>query len=429
MMIYIAVNGDDVGTRIGEHIASDDHESLQATRGAVQQAHQQIADWVTQNGGEEVSYSGDEGIYTIPEEAAEQLEDIRAQYEQTSGHTLTIGVGSSMSEASKALIYGKLNEKNQVVQYDPSLEDVISTEEGVPAQEPNDLSTEQPQDGEETYDKHPAEPEHEEEMAPEQEMEHDLAEQEEDEADPDNIEADEEAVTEGIDGKTFEQDYGTEDDEAEGQAEPENPDVADELGEDQPQEAIPTDEVEGESVYSDLAETGGEDPEAMGEEQVPGEEEPHDYNEDLTDMVESHMAGDEEMDERELAEGGLDEEVPAEEGMEGDGESIDPEQLKQDVARALMTFKQNKQMLEEAQTTNPEMYEATITMLRSMIDMAKELGIGTPVDEVPGEEEAAAAEEEAAPAEEEVTVEEAAAAEEEVAPAEEEEDGEKPEKK
>lgn len=127
--VFIAVNGDDVGHHIGNAIISDNHEELSRLSGSIKNAHQFIDQWVEQMGGKVHVTSGDEGIYSLPEEALSQLEDLRNEYKNMSGTTLTIGVGSTMSEASKALIYGKMNDKNQVVEYEPQIDDYISSED------------------------------------------------------------------------------------------------------------------------------------------------------------------------------------------------------------------------------------------------------------------------------------------------------------
>ena len=59
-MIYVAINGDDVGSKIGEAIASDDHEALQNTSNSINQSHDMIGKWVESVGGKPISSSGDE---------------------------------------------------------------------------------------------------------------------------------------------------------------------------------------------------------------------------------------------------------------------------------------------------------------------------------------------------------------------------------
>ena len=479
-MIYVAINGDDVGQRIGQAIASDDHKGLQDASGSVKQAHDMVQQWVEGHGGKVVTSSGDEGIYAVPEAALADLESIKASYQQISGHSVTIGTGSTMSEASKALIYGKLNDKDQIVQYEPSIDDYLSQddeedgssdmgEEGLP--QAGELEAESNSDAEEEVgasDPEQAEiaeddaealdpkeiagaaskdPEHEMEMSPNEEMAHDAAENEEDESDPDNIEADEEGGEEGINGKTDAEEENLESPEAQMGEEPpmgeESPEVPMEAPPAAAPEAAmgaaPQDEEGTESAYDDMAEapekpnmdampseapmqaapapkespmeaeleeTAGED--ALGEPQsqelaqeITGEESPeeseleetvgedalgedpaeeateepedsgYDQNDALSDMIYGHMEG--------------------EDNPEGSEENHDD--LKSDIAEALLAFKDNKDMLEAAREQNPKLYQAVITMLRSMVDMAKKLGFAPEEDAMAAEQGSAMEEE------------------------------------
>ena len=126
---YIAINGDNVGQGIGNAVASDDYEGLSKLSQNIKDSHGMIEGWIESKGGEVITSTGDEGIYAIPLEACEELESIKSQYQEMSGNTITIGVGSSMSEASKALIYGKLNEKDQIVEYFPEIESYLSEDD------------------------------------------------------------------------------------------------------------------------------------------------------------------------------------------------------------------------------------------------------------------------------------------------------------
>jgi hypothetical protein len=129
-LLYVAVNGDGIGEHIGNAILSDDHKTLSDVSKKFKAAHSQIEKWAEKKGGQVIASAGDESIFSLPEEAAGELEAIKAQYAQQSGATLTIGVGETISQASKALIYGKLNEKDQIVEYEPQMEDYINDEDG-----------------------------------------------------------------------------------------------------------------------------------------------------------------------------------------------------------------------------------------------------------------------------------------------------------
>jgi len=363
--IYVAINGDDVGNSIGSAIASDDRESLGSTTSTLKDIHSQIDQWVEQCGGEVVTSSGDEGIYKVPHECADHLEDIRSEYQEHTGHTLTIGVGQSMSEAAKALIYGKMNNKDQIVEYAPEMDEAISSETGemgtqgyeqqnegkLPAEEEmsyqkenaaqqeasmaeepdedmveEDGEGEADKDAEEIIEEASNDPEHEKDMTPEEEREHDAAENELDEMDDDIVEADEEANMEGIDGEAGEEDMQVDEDE-----------------------------------------NMEEEPEA----------DEGDHEDLLAEMVHAHMSGeeDEEMPEEEMMEEEVPEEMPEEEMMEEDQYSDEEiENLRADIAHSLNSFKANREMILQMQQASPEMYESLMVMLRSMIAMGRHMG-------------------------------------------------------
>ena len=76
-----------------------------------------VRDFVESNGGQMISFGGDEGVFTAPAEFVEFLDQLRKDYQYMVGATLSIGYGSKPSEAGKALLYAKEHGKDQVVPY------------------------------------------------------------------------------------------------------------------------------------------------------------------------------------------------------------------------------------------------------------------------------------------------------------------------
>jgi hypothetical protein len=83
-MIYVCINGDAVGTKIGEAILSDDHQALAGLSKKFKDAHTAIEKWAQRKGGEVVASAGDESIFSLPEEMVGELESIKSQYSQAS---------------------------------------------------------------------------------------------------------------------------------------------------------------------------------------------------------------------------------------------------------------------------------------------------------------------------------------------------------
>lgn len=471
--VYIAINGDDVGTRIGNAIANDDHEDLASATQSIDDAHKAIDEWAKMMGGKKITGSGDEAIYLVPQKALSKVDGMRQNYQDASGHGLTVGVGASMSQASKALIYGKMNGKNQTIHYDPNMEDYLSDDQDeqapqIPAEEelqdqaqqddevqegevgdedseampakapapkaagPDDMDSAPAMD-DGSDDEAAAEGDDEIQAAPDDQGDEAPIGNEEDVSD-DNEEAlnspDDSAPANKapkqkhgeLDGKTDE-DFGTADGEQ----------AADEAEMEDPQDpaADMQDEDTSDEEASDIAQEDDGSAEQTDEDHFDGHHAPpegafegsDDESEDgeqsddaLADMIHGDM-----QDEDTAA--GMPED---EQAAQDDGDHQD---LKQDIANALLAFKDNKQMLEQAREQNPDLYNATLTMLRSMIAMAKKLGFA-PEQDMQQAEDTRGMQEQMPEASDEGQEQEAAPEQEE-APADEPADdqGEKPEKK
>lgn len=380
---FIATNADNVGDGIGQAIANDDHEGLGQLTANIDAGQNGILQWIQSVGGEVVTSSGDEIIAKIPFESYNEaaIENLRSEYELASGVTVTVGVGDSMSEASKALIYGKLNDKNQIVEYDLHLEDYIAShgEEISPEDQEFEQEVEnQMGEGEEI-------------PTPDQDAEGDEYTDSENTSDEeyedasaadliggqqvDNPEYQEEVpemeeTAEG-DGTLAEEGEMSEDDLDINPADKLDGVVGEDLDGDGDIDAMPATD---DPMLQD-ASAGGEIPSQElpndGQVQPEGEEQPPAVDENgmpiegggnnqsaLTDMIHANMGG--------------------EDQDEADGAS--DERLRQDIANSLITFKENKPMLEQAKVENPKLYEATILMLSSMIEMAKKLNMNPEAD-------------------------------------------------
>lgn len=400
-MVYVALNGDGVGEQIGNAILSDDHQTLSGLSKKFKDAHASIEKWAQRKGGEIVASSGDETIFSLPEEMVGQLESIKDQYAQASGATLTIGIGQTISQASKALIYGKLNEKNQIVEYEPQMDDYISgdqkegsedeesedeesdTEEGVGEEfgdsdegeeydeesdedeipSPEDIVDSASQEdrqhegldsedeysedegfgeeAEELEDDEDSQPDHEQGMSVGENMAHDSEENEDDEQDDDNVEADEEPEVFGGNTEPMDEDLDQDaDEDIENQTE-------DDLSED---EGFGEEGEEEDFGDEDIPELSPEEIAGQEGQEAESQEEGSDADEFLNEMMHSNM----------------------------DGQEQDPEteELKQKIFTALQSIKGNREMLDQMQVQNPELYQGIMANIQSMIEMGKKLGMG-----------------------------------------------------
>lgn len=428
--MFISCNGDDVGQTVGSTIAQDDAEGLSTLSSNLNNAQAGIGDWIAQQGGKVISNSGDDGIYEL--QNIEGLEALMQQYSSNTGHTLTIGIGETISQAVKAMMYGKLNGKNQITQFSEEIENLLdgtqSPEGGVDSQQDdsgmkmqqettdsNDSSMEgldpavnnEPNNSQEQITmappavapqdpsqapQNPAAPA----MTPAQPNPvppigqpaapaANSAPEAESQAAPD-AEAPQQtpaapamgAATGAIPNETQAAPVPGQPDLSSAPPAPAQPEANAQPGMEEQKTATPSPQEGQEAPKSDSPFGEKKD----GEQTVPGEED-EDFDWDADELVSEE--GDENGQEQQVPgqpqEGGesLDQAINDGQDQPGD-ESVDLNVLRQEIAQNLLSFKENAQFFKQQKTQNPKLYAATIAMLRNMIDMAKQLGLTPGID-------------------------------------------------
>lgn len=414
--VYLAVNGDKVGSKISETIMSNDPEAVREMSAKFNQSHAEIDQWVEKNGGRVISASGDEALYEIEDSKLSEVERLMSNYESKTGHTMTAGVGNDLMEAVKAMVYGKMHDPGQLIQYDAEVDEAISPKEEAQAEEiagdmgeeedSSDEMEEMSDDGmiqesdmesqemDEEDDLPEDDMEETEEMSDDMEnseendlSEDDMSEEDEMEEMPEDEESEEDTVTMPKDDFV---------DEHEDLVDTlESPEHEDDMEEAEEQEDE-LEEVEGQEGDVDMSEEDGEmgNMEEMQEDDMEdGEQEIPELSDEDVEMQEDDMQDMEEESPEDMEEEGQDspvldmvhanmeEEQPEMEGMPEEGEQ-DSQALKQKVMQTLMSFKQNKQKIEMMKEADPEMYQSTIEMLNRMIEMAKQLGANPEMQEM-----------------------------------------------
>ena len=115
MIFYISTDGDDIGTRVGRAALANREDEMVQLSGAIKRANQQIVSFALANGGKVLTEGGDECNLTIPGDRLDQIENLRQQWRDAAGATLSVGIGRNISEAGRALMAAKLRGKDQVV--------------------------------------------------------------------------------------------------------------------------------------------------------------------------------------------------------------------------------------------------------------------------------------------------------------------------
>lgn len=123
----MAYDGDNAGRLVGRSILANDEAALNEVSNRINLGHEVVRKWVEEHGGKVVSGGGDEGTFSIPSDAVDNIEELRRDYKFATNLTMTVGVGKSLSEAGKSLLAGKLRGKDRVVIFDNTVEGEISS--------------------------------------------------------------------------------------------------------------------------------------------------------------------------------------------------------------------------------------------------------------------------------------------------------------
>lgn len=388
-MIFI-LNGDNVGEKMSEHVMSNDAEGLKASSDSISAAIKQIIDSIENMGGTILSNSGDEVIASLDNADSDILNQIKQMFEGSTGHTATIAIGETLDQTAKALVYAKMNQPGEIVQYDPSMDEELAGEQGQ-----EDSSSEQGQEGEQ-------EPESNENNQLADSSQNDEQE-ESDEQSQDNLpvgnESDKKTVKMPVDEAVSEHEElvdvlnspSHEDDKAEAEKQGQELDQYKEQQQEANQEEAGSDDQEGQlndMIQQDMeSEDNGEqssESEDNGEEDFgdvnseDGSEQSEDdipfLNED--DIAQEGQEQDPNMEGQEqFQDGSMDEQDVGQEQEQEQSPEI--QNLKNQIGQSLMVFKENKQIIDSIEQSNPDLYAALHAMISSMVDMGNML-IGSP---------------------------------------------------
>ena len=411
--LFIAIDADNAGRMVGRAVLANDAEGLSAISSRIDLGQEIIRRWVEQSGGKRISSGGDEFTGELPAEAVENIEQLRADYQFTTQLTVTVGVGQSLCEAGKALMAGKFRGKDQVVQYDPSVDaDLASAQDhmasGTGSEEENKISeaylnkeeAPAPHGADCKYCQANADHAHTDdckycaaseqaEAAPDHDHTDDCQYCAAAEAAPvDHAHTDDCqycAAKEQVDSHDHTDDcqwcataeqraadsdhdhiddcqYCASKESSEGLA------TGNELGEqiltDDPNTQTERDEINaidatdmplGSDMEGNVSRPAGYEAESAPSTMGMSEDAPQDNGPDFSNVLQ----------------GGLDQH----------SEQIDREKIVGMVSQALDGFKASKQVLEKAKEQAPELYTSTIMMLKAMIEMAKQLGLGADVQQ------------------------------------------------
>jgi hypothetical protein len=123
--VYISFDGDNIGNAVARAENMDDEQTLAQVSQKIQAGQDLFVNFLTQHQGRLIQAGGDEGLGICNSNCLVDLEEFRQQYKELVGATVTVGVGTKISEATKARMLGKLRGKDQVCHFDGSTEKEI----------------------------------------------------------------------------------------------------------------------------------------------------------------------------------------------------------------------------------------------------------------------------------------------------------------
>lgn len=125
MNVIVTWDGDKIGRMVGRARLADEIEEVRKVGQAIDAGNRAMKAWVENNGGSLIEMGGDEGSAELPASKLSELPKIRAQYASAVGSTVSVGVGTKMSEADRALIAAKLQGGDRIILYTPEVDDII----------------------------------------------------------------------------------------------------------------------------------------------------------------------------------------------------------------------------------------------------------------------------------------------------------------
>jgi GNAT superfamily N-acetyltransferase len=129
MNVYISFDGDTIGQKVGRARLADDVEGVRRVNQAIDNGNRIWRSWCESHGGNVVEIAGDEGALEIPADYLDELPKIREQYAKAVGATVSVGVGTKLSESSKALLAAKLRGKDRIEFYTEEVNALIEEAE------------------------------------------------------------------------------------------------------------------------------------------------------------------------------------------------------------------------------------------------------------------------------------------------------------
>lgn len=141
MKLYVAWGSRELDQKVQYLHAADDADSLNRISQSVSQATEFWRSWAFSMGGEIISLNGHSGMAKVPADRLDELPTIRTKFGGRIGVTVSVGVGTKPSEATKAYQVAEM-EGGKIKLYTPEVDQILESKQEKP-QEAADILAEE----------------------------------------------------------------------------------------------------------------------------------------------------------------------------------------------------------------------------------------------------------------------------------------------
>lgn len=122
MDVFVCWDGDKIGRRVGRAVLDDNVGEVRRVDQAINAGNELWRAMALAAGGSVIEVGGDEGRVQIDASHLGDMPPVAERYAETVGATVSVGVGTKLSESAKALVVAKLRGGNRIVMWDESMQ-------------------------------------------------------------------------------------------------------------------------------------------------------------------------------------------------------------------------------------------------------------------------------------------------------------------
>ena len=124
--LFVALDGDNIGASVERAAMADDLDTIISQSEKIAAGQAAIRKWAKSHHADIYIDGGDDIAFTIPSKKVKDLDELREIYNKATDFTVTIGVGETISKAGHAMLYGKLNGKDQVNEWSEEVDTFLA---------------------------------------------------------------------------------------------------------------------------------------------------------------------------------------------------------------------------------------------------------------------------------------------------------------